>query len=164
MRTDTDTITGGPTRAAAPTTRQYAYGLAFIGSVLAVIVGFPIWLFVTFNTCGCTIPTDLVVYNADSRPVTVTWRQPGLLGTPILGRSETVEVASCTTGDVGLAVGHDDVTVNSSHNTAGLAVEVPTGHGGYEIPILLVHEGGAIERLPAFLPDDGIPAGGRCGG
>ena len=151
-------------KATAPTGRQYAYGLGFVALVLALVIGTPIWLFVTSDTCGCVTPPDLVLYNADARPVTVSWRHPGLFGTPLLRHSETLEVAACTTADVGLTVGHGDVTIASSSGTTDIAVEVPSGHDGYEIPILLVHEGGAIERLPAFLPDDGIPAGGRCGG
>ena len=150
--------------ATTPTGRQYAYGLGFVAVFLALVVGSPIWLFVTSNTCGCVTPSDLVLYNADARPVTVSWSHPGLFGTPLLGHAETLEVAACTTADVGLTVGHDDVSIESSSATTGIAVDVPEGHGGYDIPILLVHPGGAIERLPAPLSEDRRPGEGACGG
>ena len=156
----------GPTtdrgKATTPTGRQYAYGLGFVAVVLALLVGTPIWLFVTSDTCGCVTPPDLVLYNADARLVTVSWSHPGLFGTPLLGHSETLEVAACTTADVGLTVGHDDVSIDSATDTAAIPVEVPAGHGGYETPTLLVHPGGAIERLPAPLPEHERPSEGVC--
>lgn len=160
MRTDTN---AGATPAPGPTTRQYAYGLGFVGLLLAAIVTIPVWLIIPADTCACTTPADMAVYNADSRAITVRWQQPGLLGTPLFGHSASREVAACTSTDLVIPVGRNTVSVVSAADSAELAIEVPPGHGGYDIPIVVVRTGGTVERLDAPPPEAEVPVDGRCG-
>jgi hypothetical protein len=43
------------------------------------------------------------------------------------------------------------------------ALDVPPGHGGYDIPKVVVRTGGTVERLDAPLPEAEVPVDGRCG-
>lgn len=149
--------------APAPSRRQYAYGLGFIGFALAGIVAVPALLLGAANTCGCTTPADMAIYNAASHPVTVRWQQPGLLGTPLFGASGSQELAACTSSELVLPVGANTVTVSSSSDSEELAVDVPVGHGGYDIPKVVVRSGGTVEQLDVPLPETEIPTEGRCG-
>jgi hypothetical protein len=137
--------TGQP--AQRPAGRQYAYGLGFIAVVLAVIVGTPAWLLAAGRTCGCAQPPDLAISNLDTRPVTVTWRQPGILGTTILGRTESASVGACSGFTTTLPAGHVALEISSATAVGAFEVDVPGTFSETFIASFTVRSGGAVDRV-----------------
>jgi hypothetical protein len=64
-------------------------------------------------SCACAAPLDLVVQNYSHQDASVSWSQPGLLGTPLRGLSGGAPAAACRTLSAGLRSGVVDVSVDA---------------------------------------------------
>jgi hypothetical protein len=157
MRSDTATGSdAGEDRATGPTergARPYLHAMGFIGVLLALMVMVPAWLFAAERTCGCTQPPDLVVVNLDSGPVTVTWRQPGVLGSSLLGQAGSAQVEACSTSNAILPAGRVHVVIDSSTATGAFDLDVPRTFADGPIGWFAVRDGGAVDRIWGSLPD-----------
>jgi hypothetical protein len=84
-----------------------AIALALIVAVTAVVL-------VPVDSCACATPLDLVVQNNSRQDASVSWSQPGLLGTPIRGLSGGAVASGCQTLSAGLRSGVVEVSVDAA--------------------------------------------------
>jgi len=162
IKAEAATVMGADRKPEAPTGRQYASGLGVVAVVLAVVIGTPAWLLAAARTCACAQPPDISVYNLDTRPVTVTWLQPGILGTPLLARSDGARIEACSGYSGVLPVGRVALTIDSSTATGRFDLDVPQQFPSGPIWWFAVRDGGTVDRIPGPLPDAEVPIDGRC--
>lgn len=135
---------------------QLAYGLGFVGVVLAVLIGIPLALLAASVSCACTSPADLVVLNYAHEDVSVSWQGAGLLGTSVLGISGTAIAPSCATDSETLRPGVVSVSLAMGGETRTFSITVPSGDARYGHTATFVI--GTVGRITG--PADGAPSGG----
>ncbi len=142
---------------AAPKGRQFAYGLSFVGVIVALMIAIPAALLAASSSCGCTSPVDLIVLNSTHEDATVSWQGTGLLGTPILGISGSAMAAACATFSQTLRPGAVNVSIRAGGIVETVSVTVPEGDARYggHVATFVIGDGGRITG-----PIDGSPVGG----
>jgi hypothetical protein len=140
-------------------------GLGVGGGLLAILVAValaaPAALLLADRTCGCAQPPDLVVTNRDDQPVTVSWRQAGLLGA-FEGHSGTTRIEACDGDWEALPQGTIHVEIRSAAGSRAFDLEIPQRFASDPIGAYVVHAGGAVEDVTHAIPAD-EPAGSTCG-
>ena len=101
-----------------PTPRRIGYrlgcaGAGLAGVVLALVVAVSAAVLIPVPSCACATPLDLVVQNYSRQEASVSWSQPGLLGSPLRGLSGGAQAAGCRTLSTGLRSGLVEVSVNA---------------------------------------------------
>ena len=139
-----------------PTRGQSAYGLGFVGVVLAVLIGIPLALLAASASCACASPADLAVLNYSHEDVSVSWQGAGLWGTPVLGFSGAATAPSCASHWETLRPGVMSVSLGTSGGeTRTVSITVPSGdarHGHTAVFVI-----GTDGRITG--PADGAPGG-----
>jgi hypothetical protein len=139
-----------------PTRGQFAYGLSFVGVVLAVLIGIPLALLAASASCACSSPVDLVVLNDAHEDGSVSWQGAGLLGTAVLGISGSATAPSCATLSQTLRPGVVSVSLRlGGGETRTVLITVPSGDARYGHAATFVI--GADGRITG--PADGAPSG-----
>jgi hypothetical protein len=100
-----------------PTRGRIGYRLGCAGATLAslalaLVVAISAAVLIPVPSCACTTPLDLVVQNYSHQDASVSWSQPGVLGTPLRGLSGGAPVAGCRTLSAGLRSGVVEVSVS----------------------------------------------------
>lgn len=139
-----------------PTRRQFAYGLGFVGVVVALVIAIPAAFLAASPSCACTQPADLIVLTFSHEDATVSWQGTGLFGTPILGVSGSATASACATFSQALGPGAVDVSIRAGSDAQTVRVSVSEGEARYGHAATFVI--GADGRIAG--PTDGAPAGG----
>jgi hypothetical protein len=130
-------------------------GLGAAGALIAILAGTPAALVVaTGRTCGCAQPPDLVVENADTRPLSVAWELEGI--PPVLDgpTSGTVVVAPCDAMRTVLPQGTVHVLVTSASASQAFDLDIPQRFAMQPFGWRVARDGGAIDDVGQGGPDD----------
>ena len=146
-------------RGARPTRGRPGRGLRVAGVALAsvtlvLIVAISAAVLVPVNSCACATPLDLVVQNYSRQEASVTWSQPGLLGTPLRGLSGGEVASACRTLSAGLRSGVVEVSVTTATESRTFSLHVRDAHA--DVPTAIVIDVGGHVADPIL----GAPPGG----
>ena len=141
--------------------RTRILGLGAGSLLLAIVIGTSASLVVaTGRTCGCAQPPDLVVQNADTRPVTVAWQHEGL---PLVANGEpgtgSLVVQACSAGTAVFSQGRVHVVVTSASEVRQFDLDIPKRYAADPFASLVVRAGGTIEDAAPQAPgEDPLPS------
>lgn len=146
---------------AGPTPHQLGHGLAWISVVLALVIGFPAVLVAAWPACGCLEPADLVVVNRSHATVTVDWRSPGPLGTPLFGGGGRLEAQPCRTTGFTLRPGTITATVGTGTDHRTIDFVVPEGRT-MTSAVAVINAEGRVGEPGSVVPADAYAEAGLC--
>jgi hypothetical protein len=156
-RNDDDVATdvSGVAAMSRPGWRAYGFGLGLVGVVLAIVIGTPAALVVaTGRTCACAQPPDLIVQNASTSSVTVTWKREGLTLAPDENGAGTVVVEACASMNTTLPQGTVHVVVTSVSEVEEFDLDIPQRYATSPFAWRVVHGGGVIKDAGPTGPTD----------
>jgi hypothetical protein len=130
--------------------RRTLAGLGIGGTVLAVLVALvlaaPAALLLADRICACAQPPDLVVRNLDDQPVTVSWRQAGILGA-FEGHSGSTRVEACDSDWETLPQGTIHVEIQSAAGSRAFDLEIPQRFASDPFGAYVVGEDGRVQDV-----------------
>ncbi len=128
-----------------------------LAALLAIAIGTPAALVVaTGRTCACAQPPDVIVVNGSTDPVTLTWRQAGLVGA-LDGHHGTERVEACAAFTTTFPQGRIKVTVTSTAATRTFELDIPQRFASDPFGRYVVGRDGAVQDAtradPVAAPD-----------
>ena len=148
-----DRVRNTPTRGRLRS-RLGCVSVALASLALALVVAISAALLIPMASCACAMPLDLVVQNYSHQDASVSWSQPGLVGTPLRGLSGGAVATGCTTLSAGLRSGVVEVSVNAAGVSRTFQLHVRDTQSNLPWAIVI----GADEQIAD--PISGDPPGG----
>jgi hypothetical protein len=131
-------------------------GVVLASVALAVVVAISAAVLIPVPSCACASPLDLAVQNYSHQDASVSWSQPGILGTPLRGLSGSAVAARCTTLIAGLRSGVVEVSVNSGGVSRTFNLHVRDALADGPAVIVIGSDGHIADPLSGF-PPGGYP-------
>jgi hypothetical protein len=131
-------------------------GVVLASVALALVVAISAAVLIPVPSCACAAPLDLAVQNYSHQDASVSWSQPGILGTPLRGLAGGAVAARCTTLIAGLRSGVVEVSINSGGVSRTFNLHVRDALADGPAVIVIGADGHVADPLSGY-PPGGFP-------